>query len=72
MSASMMVPSFCVRNKGHVNPSDRIASLKPRIVDCANFRMDMSRMVAFSRSRYPSWPTAVQIGEYFRRQGRSW
>jgi hypothetical protein len=51
ISASMMVPSFCVRNKGHVNPNDLIASLKPRMVLRANFRIEVLRMVAFSRSR---------------------
>lgn len=54
---SMMVPSFCVRNSGHVSPREFVACLKPRIVDRANLRIDVFRMVAFSRSRKPSWPT---------------
>jgi hypothetical protein len=50
-TASMMVPSFCVKNNGQVKPSDDIACLKPRIVERANLRIDVFRMVAFSLSR---------------------
>jgi hypothetical protein len=50
-SASMTVPSFWVRNKEHVSPSDIMANLKARIVRLANFKMEVFKMVAFSLSR---------------------